>query len=290
MKKILTLILASFFDNHLKNIAIWSQLECLCSKFEKIIISAPVEHKENVTNLIKDVQKSMPETYSKILTSFHINDRYDTGLWCDGLASMNKNTSSQFGKVKKSFLLSNDSLLILKKMDYIPNLMKDSNKDLISLNYWDTEENSFWVESPFRIFSENGIQLFNQNICNLGKINWRKHCPHLKKYKGHWHSDKFKKRCIVEKTEIDVAFHFERVKVDGIYPGYAKYRKIRRDGRKYKNWAEDYRTWKNMKDNYDFPVIKVTKEHLINEFFDATKKEEKICLSLLPNHYKTFHF
>lgn len=285
------LIIASFFDNHLKNVAIWSQLECLGSRFQKIIISAPNEQKNNVTDLLSEVERIMPKTFLKISTSFHVNDRYDAGLWCDGLTANVKTTVSNF---ESSFLLINDSLFLIRKMDYIPFILKAKEKDLISLNYWDIDGN-FWVESPFRLFSKNGIKIFRENVCNLGIIKWKKHCPHLKKYIGKWHKRKLKKRCIVEKTEVEVANYFERAKVEGLFPGYVKYRYempgIKKpDGKTHKVWAEDFYSWKKIEKSHNFPVVKVTKKDLINTFFHGTRNHSHVCLSLLPKKYKKLHY
>lgn len=281
-EKIHVLIIATFFDSNLKNIAIWSQLECLGKNFEKIIIAAPFEHKRNVTDLLTNVKRELPSIFSRIKTSFHKNDRYDAGLWCD---SLDENANTTFTKNQEQvYLLINDSLLIIKKMNYIPSILENTRKDLISLNYWDVDDN-YWVESPFRLFSSYGIDIFKDKVCSLGILNWRKHCPHLIQYKGKWQRSKFKKRCIVEKTEIALATYFRRSKVDGLFPGYSKYRNKRRDGRLFKNWAEDFKTWKTLFDD-DFPVIKVTKKHLINEFFNSKEEKSNQCLSFLPKKYK----
>lgn len=281
-EKIHVLIIAAFFDSNVKNIAIWSQLECFGKNFQKIVIAAPIEHKHNVTDILTNVKQEMPDIYSRIKTSFHINDRYDAGLWCD---SLDKDTNKTFArKQEQNYLLINDSLLIIKKMNYIPSVLENTRKDLLSLNYWDIDDN-YWVESPFRLFSSNGMNVFRDKVCSLGVLNWRQHCPHLKKYKGKWHMSKFKKRCIVEKTEIDLSKYFNRSQVDGLFPGYSKYRVKRPDGRLYRHWAEDYRTWKKLFDE-NFPVIKTTKEHLIIEFFNSEEEKSTQCLSLLPKKYK----
>ena len=47
------------------------------------------EFKENVTEFLQEVNETMPSISSRLEAQFHVNDRYDTGLWCDALVEGN---------------------------------------------------------------------------------------------------------------------------------------------------------------------------------------------------------
>ncbi|KAL9178459.1 hypothetical protein ACHAXT_003789 [Thalassiosira profunda] len=95
------------------------------------------------------------------------------------------------------FVLMNDSLLTLDEttnnvdFDAVYSSSAAGAVDLISLSYWcdpETEEifledrhKRYWLESPLRSFSLQGIQIFADNVCNIPAVsnsNLMTVCPH----------------------------------------------------------------------------------------------------------------
>ena len=83
------MVIATYPSNPIKLDVIWSQLECFAGAFDKIIISAPNESKETIIKFLQDVNDTMPLIRSRLEAQFHVNDRYDAGLWCDALIEGN---------------------------------------------------------------------------------------------------------------------------------------------------------------------------------------------------------
>lgn len=77
------MVIATYPDSTKKFASVWSQLQCFSNEFDKIIISAPVQFTNETNDFLNQVYSSMPGLKEKTETSFHVNDRYDLGLWCD---------------------------------------------------------------------------------------------------------------------------------------------------------------------------------------------------------------
>jgi len=169
---------------------------------------------------LEEVKRDMPQIGSKIEVQNHLNDRYDAGLWCDAL-TIEGNATHKRSSVLRPLLLSeydqffliNDSIIAVEPFNEVLDAFERKNADLVSLNYWNYKKDgvvngTYWVESPVRAFSKKGMQVYSNHVCNLDTIGWRADCPHLKNSSNR----RRKKRCIVEKTEIDVAKYFPKIK------------------------------------------------------------------------------
>lgn len=295
------MIIATYPDSPLKFDVIWSQLECFTGEFDRIIISAPNEFKENVTEFLQEVNRSMPSMSSRLEAQFHVNDRYDTGLWCDALVEGNvlkprSARKNKQGKIKYDgrhsqydrFLLINDSMLAVRETNEFLEALQERNASLVSLSYWGEKEHprgnltnkyvgKYWLESPLRAFSLEGIQLFADEVCLSRYFSWRKDCPHLR------YADivlefgvtpvtnrKLIKRCIVEKTEIDVVDHYSLDKVHGLYPGETE---------KGTTWSNSFKAWLKLRE-MSFPVLKVNDGPLIRRVRTYRPKDIQICTAL----------
>jgi len=231
------MVIAVYPNSPFKYDVIWSQLECFAGAFDRIIISAPREFTEKVTQFVKEVKHALPELDSRLDAEFYVNNRYDFGLWCDALIKGNalKKVAAKNGKEVtyvgghsqyNRFLLINDSMMAVKKSNEFLEALIEKNASLISLSYWgdkeqqmqhNAENNStnnyhhattnYWLESPLRAFSLEGIQIYADTICALPEIKLKRDCPHFfSNEKTSKLSYKKKiKRCIVEKSEIDVS-------------------------------------------------------------------------------------
>ena len=160
----------------------------------------------------------MPEFDLRLDAEFYVNDRYDAGLWCDVLikgnalnkvAAKNGQKGTYVGGHSQynRFLLINDSMMALKKSNEFLEALIEKNASLISLSYWGDKqqqqqqqdaagknstnkyhhvERNYWLESPLRAFSLEGIQIYADTICALPKIKWKRDCPHFVSHEKIW--------------------------------------------------------------------------------------------------------
>eukprot|EP00979_Chaetoceros_neogracilis_P017129 scaffold10179_cov270-Chaetoceros_neogracile.AAC.13 len=278
------MIIAVYPNTDIRQAATWSQLECFAEEFEHIIISAPIQLKDNVTRFIKEVKESMPAIGSRLEGQFYANDRYDTGLWCDALLkgktleAYNINTGTYLGGSSRydHFLLTNDSLMAVEKSNELLETLKAKHASVVSLNYWKNQQvyTHPWVESPARAFSLEGVQIFADNVCSLPRLRWRNHCPHLRYVKKFSGNARKQKRCIVEKTEYDVIDYYSPDKVHGLYLGHDEY---------FRTWTSpsNFEIWKNLRDQMSFPAMKIT-----NGFFEMVRKLRPKDTETCTVHFK----
>ena len=255
------MIIATKPYSKLKFYSIWSQLECFTENVDKIIISnAKDTFEDELSAFVEEVKQAMPQIGSKIEVQNHWNDRYDAGLWCDALTEGNSTHKSTTLRSRISeydqFFLINDSVMAVEPFNEVLDALGRKNADLVSLNYWGDKKDgvvngTYWVESPVRAFSKKGIQVYSNHVCNLGTLRWRFDCPHLKNSRYKSHRDK---RCIIEKTEIDVAKYFPQDKVFGLYSG---------DDGSEKPWANNFTYWNKLRDEQSFPVMKNSIKHML---------------------------
>ena len=66
-------------------VALWTELECLASSVDDIVLVAPHEQKELVDQVVKQAKEVL---HRNIQTMYFENDFYDVGLWCNALATM----------------------------------------------------------------------------------------------------------------------------------------------------------------------------------------------------------
>ena len=264
--------------------SIWSQLECFTEKVDKIIISSAKDNfQDEMSAFVEEVKETMPQIGSKIEVQNHWNDRYDAGLWCDALTEGNSTHKSTTLRSRISeydqFFLINDSVMAVEPFNEFLDALERKNADLVSLNYWGDKKDgvvngtygTYWVESPVRAFSKKGIQVYSNHICKLGKIRWRFDCPHLKNSRYKRHRDK---RCIVEKTEIDVAKYFRHDKVFGLYLG---------DDGNHHNWSNNFTYWKILRDEQSFPALKHSNRKVFESISRERPQDLTRCTTKLQN-------
>ena len=275
------MVIAAVPTSDIKFAAIWSQLECFAGDFDTIIISAPKKNFKEVQQFIKEVKDRMPAVGSRLFALYFKNLKYDTGLWCDALiegnilnTGANENTyvggSSEYDK----FLLINDSMMAVERSNEFLEALEEQKADLVSLNYWGDKENrtSYWVESAVRAFSLEGMQTFADKVCSLGQIEWKKVCPYLSRY---YYKGKPIKKCIVEKTEIEVAQHYPLDKVHGLYSGNAG---------NWHSWTTNFTYWAGLRDQMSFPAVKTTRNGLYKEVRKERPQDTERCTANLKKY------
>jgi hypothetical protein len=224
----------------------------------------------------------MPQIGSKIEVQNHWNDRYDAGLWCDAL-TIEGNATHKRSSVLRPHLLSeydqffliNDSVIAVEPFNEVLDALERKNADLVSLNYWGDKKDgvvngTYWVESPVRAFSKKGMQVYSNHVCNLGTLRWKADCPHLKNSRYKHNRDK---RCIVEKTEIDVAKYFPQDKVFGLYSG---------DDGTDNHWSNNFTYWNNLRNEQSFPAMKNSNTKML----ERIRRERPQDLTRCTRKYK----
>ena len=297
------MVMAIYPDSPFKYDVIWSQLECFAGAFDRVVISAPIEFRENVTRFVQEVNYEMPEFDSRLDAEFYVNDKYDAGLWCDALIKGNalKKVAAKKGQADtyvgghsqyNRFLLINDSMMAVKKSNEFLEALSEKNASLISLSYWGDKHRNhdqndynkkYWLESPLRAFSLEGIQIYADKICGMPKIKWKRDCPHFnsgatslqqRRISG-LGQKKSIKRCIVEKTEIDVVNHYALDKVYGLFPG---------NDTQGQTWSNNFTFWTHLRDHMSFPVVKVNSGPLIKAVIKKKPEEIGICTGSRKRH------
>jgi hypothetical protein len=313
------MVIATYPDKIGSTSAMWTQLECFASKLDRIIIAGPNtdQHMETINKFVEEVKMKMPDIGNKLEAQFFVNDRYDTGLWCDALMlsedvlqkghnaresellyhNLPKTNYEKFrtpsdhpkylgGKSEyDSFLLINDTIMAVESTNVFMEELKAKHLNLLSLNYW---EDTFWLESPARAFNLEGMQIFADNICQIGELKrgkWGEFCPHLYKTDQKGARDK---RCITELNEIDVVELYPREKVHGLFPGSAP-KDMRTKGRHGYHpsiWNANFRYFSDvLRDQMSFPAMKVIQE----EWVAAERPQDlKTCTTKLES--ETFGF
>lgn len=282
------MVIAAFPKHSSQYTVMWSQLECFAEKFDQIIISADHKFKDALDSFVSKVKDNLPEVGSKLKAQYHINNRYDAGLWCDALFQENVinenkkkdeftkqeqvdekdhsanstfhsiivNASSSFDR----FVLINDSMMVLEKSnELLESLEVNNNITFVSLKYWGsknyTDESPakrnqhYWLESPARAFNLEGLEIFANHVCTLPPIN----ITNIHHQCPHLTAMRGKnarvKRCIVEKTEISLVKQYPLDKVHGLYRGHDHFNK---------HWSVNYTFWNTtLRNEFSFPFVKV---------------------------------
>lgn len=265
------MVIATYPEDKKKYASVWSQLQCFSDEFDKIIISSPVQFKRSVNDFLDQVYVKMPGLRHKTVTSFYVNDRYDLGLWCDSLLE-GKYINIEGETTYDNFMLINDIVLAVENTNAFVSSLQKTQAEMISLNYWGEKNNNFgndpekkfWVESPLRVFSRDGMTIFVNKICALPKIDWEIHCPHLRINPTYKTYQQKRKRCIVELTEVNVVDHFDLDRVHGFFRG--------NDG-KNSHWGNSFSYWNNLRGR-GFPATKVSNV----ENFEQIKAKKRLDL------------
>ena len=273
-KKQNVMIIATYPKSEVRLLAIWSQLECFTSGYDKIIISAPNEDwsRNALQNFTFQVMIHLPEIHKILEVQYYKNDRYDAGLWCDSLHSLQTNNNMLSWSFDNYFLI-NDSLLALRKFNDFLTVLENRNTSLVSLNWWEQnstiwtgwqQNKTYWVESGARAFSQNGINVYYNNVCANLQETFKYCAEYITSFRKSAKNGR-KKYCIVNATEIVVSYYFNRgVKHDdddtviGLYPGEVPDEYIS-EMNAHKMWANNYIYWRDtLVGKSKFPVMKIT--------------------------------
>lgn len=241
-------LIISAVPHNLRHIlALWSQLECFTVGINHIVLAAPAWSREIVSKIIELAKQSIPRIANEevsIQVEYFLNDRYDVGLWCDAIVSLNINEFDEFG-------LINDSVFALRDFVEVFDALSVKNVSLTSLSYSYTPKNFigipgpeyFWVESVYRGFTREGINIFQKHSCVPADHPF--FCP--EKYDN--------KACIINNFEHDLAIEFPCDKVFGIFPSDTP--DIFLEKNRHETWARNGAYWRALIKEANFPVAKV---------------------------------
>jgi hypothetical protein len=231
------LILAAVPRSYRHTVALWSELECLASRYDSIIVSSPDWSRPMMEEILKQARESLG---LKLESKYYINDRYDVGLWCDAIKDLLRD---KMDKIKTVTLL-NDSVYAFRLFTGILDALqrRPHDLDMVSINYYN-HSGGYWLESVMRGFPIRSMPIFVNRICEAPK---QLYCPNRGPQK--------RKRCIVENFEIAVAGNFYRNRTMGLFPSNPPSDWPRAD----RIWAEQPKFWKMvLVDQMRFPLAKV---------------------------------
>ncbi|VEU35588.1 unnamed protein product [Pseudo-nitzschia multistriata] len=131
-------------------LAVWSQLECFTIGIDHIVLAVPSWAKEVARQFIRVAKASIPSLINNetsIQVEHFTNDRYDVGLWCDAVSSLNVDDFDEFAFV-------NDSVFAMRHFSEIFDAL--SLKNCLS---WLHSGRYRYFPSPFLLASESSIFL-----------------------------------------------------------------------------------------------------------------------------------
>jgi hypothetical protein len=243
-------------------LALWSQLECFTIGVDHVIIAVPRWSKEITMQIIELAKDRIPRFRGGEVTiqpEYFLNDRYDVGLWCDAIDSLNIDDFDEFG-------LINDSVFALRSFSEVFDALSLKNVSLASTGYsytpkffeGDDDPVNFWVESIYRGFTKAGIDIFREHSC-VPK-NHPFFCPEKDDNKA----------CIVNNFEHDLAIQYPCDKVYGIYPSDAPSNFLERS--RHRMWARNTPYWSALKTDLNFPIAKVKQTSRFQKAASKVKK------------------
>ena len=268
-------------------LALWSQLECFTIAIDHVILATPLWSKEIISQIVDLARERIPRFSNgevKIQPEYFLNDRYDVGLWCDAIGSLNMDEFDEFGLV-------NDSVFAMRNFTEIFDALSLKNVSLTSSGYSYTPKylkgrsntSHFWLESIYRTFTKTGIAIFQNYSCVPEDHPF--FCP----------EENDNKACIVNNFEHDLAIQYPCDKVYGVFPSDTP-RSILRKNRQ-RLWNKNLLYWKMLKQELDFPLAKVNQPKQVRKLGPRLKEctkyydhsVELIDLSLaIPRHRRNW--
>lgn len=241
------LIIASVPKDAKHVLALWTHLECVTKGIDKVLISAPDTpwSRDIVSVVIRQFRwnNSVNNNTHKfeLDAAFYVNDRYDAGLWCDGLKYHFGFDGNRFiNNITKphAIYLINDSSMALRQYDSLTNkvatiaalanqqrkgdLGGGSNLKLVGLNghlrkthrgcrYYNRPGGCgfYWIESVYRGLTPDAVPVFFKHSCVHDKEKPTCQC-----------TGNCRKKCIVNKYEKGLADEFNHTEVDAMHPSY----------------------------------------------------------------------
>ncbi|KAG7366579.1 hypothetical protein IV203_029249 [Nitzschia inconspicua] len=235
------LIIAAVPRSNRHSVALWSELECIATFYDEIIISSPEWSRSLIDEIVRQARQRLK---INIEARYYVNDRYDVGLWCDALQEV---LDAKGMDLIKTITMLNDSVYAFRKFSGILDALshRPFDLDMVGINYYNHSD-SQWLESVLRGFPIRSIPIFNERICQVANT---KPCSKLGPIK--------RKRCIVEKFEIEAAGNFFRNRTVGLFPSNPPSDWHLAD----RIWAEQPRFWKEvLVEKMGFPLAKVKAE------------------------------
>lgn len=288
IETVLIIATVPYSANHV--MALWTQLECVTDGIDRVLISAPdtTWSKEIIAHVIKLFTQLSNSTTFRLEAAFHLNNRYDVGLWCDGIDYINaQNTRETSTDIPRAVFLINDSAAALRRYnsltDRIVNAtqIEQTNKTddaegsvkLISLNgdLIVPKKHNTWVESVYRGLTPDGVTTFYQHSCTSEQ---QRACVGKR--------GSVNKDCIVKHYETALARSYSPLELDVMYPSYfypgswntsiweARNGPIRRR----EHWLQGKQFFWFLYEVYDFPFRKL-------KWPDGPAPPESRCLKLL---------
>ncbi|KAL3909801.1 MAG: hypothetical protein SGILL_007941, partial [Bacillariaceae sp.] len=234
-------------------VALWSELSCFTQHIDHVLLASPNWSQPIIDKLLEKVRTEIPPFASKQVTisaQFFENDRYDIGLWCDGMSTL---PEEEYDDV----ILLNDSLFALRNFSGVLDTLRDDNFRMTSLSYSATDPKGIWLESVFRGFDREGLKTFRDYACvpkehplfcpkEVSRVNL--------------------KRCFTDHFEIDIARLYKPEEVKGLYLSDVP-KDQWMEHRPWATWVVHTPYWANtMVAQWDFPAAKVTKRNMIRNF------------------------
>jgi hypothetical protein len=234
-------------------VALWSELQCFTRHIDHVLLAAPDWSQPTIQTVVERAKSVLPHFESNQVTidaQFFENDRYDVGLWCDGMSTLAEGEYDDL-------VLLNDSLFALRNFSGVLDVLRSENLRMTSLSYSATDPKGIWLESVFRGFDREGMQVFRNHAC-VPKDHPR-FCPQEV-------SRELLKRCFTEHFEIDIARLYRPDQVKGLYLS-----DVPKDQwmahKPWATWVGHTPYWANtMVTQWDFPAAKVTKRDMIRSF------------------------
>ncbi|KAL7544726.1 hypothetical protein ACHAWF_010487, partial [Thalassiosira exigua] len=225
------LIVASVPYEPDRAMALWSHLECLAGGIDEVLIAAPdaAWSRKIVGRVLDEFErlraKAHNETTTKVEEAYYVNDRYDVGLWCDGLSKHFGFHGIGFAGGGRSgtavFLINDSSVTLRQYRDLTDRILAAAKMErrgkpslkLVSLNgnlvAPGGAANHYWVESVYRGLTPGGVSTFHRHSCISEAA---------RACKGK--TDNAFKQCIVEVYEMSLAQSYRPEEVDAMYPSY----------------------------------------------------------------------
>lgn len=245
--------------------ALWSELECLTTGMDTIVLSAPLGSESILEPFaVEAVQRlELPLT-----VVYYPNDRYDVGLWCDALqqhlgysaaatttAHNHTTTTTSSTIAHTTVMLLNDSVYAIRPYQGLLHAMHITHPDkhLIGLSYSHTSKSmrndKYWLESVYRGFSADGIRTFLRHSCGLS--------AHHRSFGGRFRAPWKRKRAIVRYHEIGLVQSFAdpTVTTMGLFSSDAP------GSTTTTTWVQNETLWRRLKDEESFPLAKVNQPY-----------------------------
>lgn len=288
IQTVLIIATVPYSANHV--MALWTQLECVTDGIDRVLISAPdtTWSKEIIAHVIKLFTQLSNSTTFRLEAAFHLNNRYDVGLWCDGIDYINaQNTWVTSTDIPRAVFLINDSAAALRRYDELTNRIvtatqieqrnKTDNAEgsikLISLNgelSTPGQNKFFWVESVYRGLTPDGATIFYQHSCSEKK---RKACIGKRGIAA--------KDCFVDRFEHTLSRSYSPLDLDIMFPSFPPKEWNTslweaRNGRFWRReqWLQGTRFFWYLYEVHDFPFRKL-------KWPAGPPPPESLCLELL---------